>query len=293
MRLAQLPVKCYHRSSPITLDGLLSLLASSVTDSVVWVGENHDDRVAQQLERHVLEALYLQSVKDGRPLVLSLEFVDRAQQVALEAAYRSGDLEQVVPEAWLPLAQFAREHALRIVAANAPRQLSGRVARIGRDAFVQEMQAAATSVAAEREWCAPLPWPAPSAAYAEAFQQMMGVVMRPPVGDTAADERRQKLQRMLDAQTLWDATMAHSIASVLDADPQCRIMHVSGVFHVARRLGSVEMLEAYRPGTSSHVLCLYPGDVDEARLHDGDSVLFTGQGAVDDVEEVGARPQHA
>jgi uncharacterized iron-regulated protein len=55
--------------------------------------------------------------------------------------------------------------------------------------------------------------------------------------------------RSLEAQSLWDATMAYSIAEFLTKHPGKRVLHVNGSFHTAQRLGIVEHLMRYRPNT--------------------------------------------
>ena len=62
----------------------------------------------------------------------------------------------------------------------------------------------------------------------------------------------------LDSQVLWDATMAHSIATFLDERPDALVLHMVGGFHVARGTGTPEHLEAYRPGTPHMTVMLRP-----------------------------------
>ena len=50
---------------------------------------------------------------------------------------------------------------------------------------------------------------------------------------------------MLDAQSLWDATMADSIHKALDKVD--RVVHVTGYFHVQYKLGLVEHLARLVP----------------------------------------------
>ena len=63
---------------------------------------------------------------------------------------------------------------------------------------------------------------------------------------------------LLDAQSLWDATMAHSISEFLVQHPDALVLHMVGGFHVARGTGTPEHLEAYRPGTSRLIVMLRP-----------------------------------
>ena len=55
------------------------------------------------------------------------------------------------------------------------------------------------------------------------------------------DENR--LKRMLGAQSLWDATMAHSVTKALYRSNL--VVHVAGYFHVKQNLGIPEHLAHY------------------------------------------------
>ena len=52
------------------------------------------------------------------------------------------------------------------------------------------------------------------------------------------DENR--LKRMLGAQSLWDATMAHSVTKALYRSNL--VVHIAGYFHVKQNLGIPEHL---------------------------------------------------
>ena len=54
---------------------------------------------------------------------------------------------------------------------------------------------------------------------------------------------------MLDAQALWDATMAWSIADHMTRTPGAKVAHFVGGFHVESGTGTPEHLIQYRPGT--------------------------------------------
>jgi uncharacterized iron-regulated protein len=66
------------------------------------------------------------------------------------------------------------------------------------------------------------------------------------------------MQHRLQAQSLWDAGMAHAIATSLDRNPEGRVLHVSGSFHSEQHLGIPEHLARYRPGTSTLVVTMVP-----------------------------------
>ena len=59
---------------------------------------------------------------------------------------------------------------------------------------------------------------------------------------------------MLDAQALWDATMAWSIAELMTRKPGSKVAHMVGGFHVETGTGTPEHLAQYRPGTKMLVI---------------------------------------
>jgi heme-binding uptake protein ChaN (Tiki superfamily) len=84
----------------------------------------------------------------------------------------------------------------------------------------------------------------------------------------------------VEAQSLWDATMAWSIAEQLKRQPGALVVHVNGGFHSEERLGIPEHLVRYRPGTTFLVVTMvseksFPG-FDKAELAGrGDFVIVT------------------
>jgi uncharacterized iron-regulated protein len=65
---------------------------------------------------------------------------------------------------------------------------------------------------------------------------------------------------MLDAQSLWDATMAWSIAEHMTRRPGARVAHMVGGFHVETGTGIPEHLVQYRPGTRMLIISVQSVD---------------------------------
>jgi len=59
---------------------------------------------------------------------------------------------------------------------------------------------------------------------------------------------------MLDAQSLWDATMAWSIAEYMTRHPGAKVTHMVGGFHVESGTGIPEHLIQYRPDTKMLII---------------------------------------
>lgn len=75
-------------------------------------------------------------------------------------------------------------------------------------------------------------------------------------------EMTDKMERMLDAQSLWDATMAFSISESFQKQKVDFVAHVSGYFHVKQNLGILEHLKGYCGGQNvlSHTVVMLPED---------------------------------
>jgi uncharacterized iron-regulated protein len=69
----------------------------------------------------------------------------------------------------------------------------------------------------------------------------------PPKEETP-EEKAKRLENGFRAQSLWDWTMAESIADALDAR-NAPVVQVVGRFHSDFRGGLIEALEKMRPGT--------------------------------------------
>lgn len=231
--------------TPATMD---QLIAESKAASVTFLGETHDDPVAHHLEEQILR-------RSSEPnLTLSLEMFERDVQYVLDeylAGFISEDHLKKSGRAWKnyptdykPLIEFAKEKKMAVVAANAPRRYVNRVSRNGAaslDALGPEA----------KQFLPPLPYAKASPDYAAKFGKVMDEHK-----ENGAAPSPEASARGLEAQSLWDAGMAYSIADYLTRNPDKRVLHVNGSFHTAQRLGTVEHLLRYRPQTSVVVVTM-------------------------------------
>ncbi len=65
---------------------------------------------------------------------------------------------------------------------------------------------------------------------------------------------------MLDSQSLWDATMAWSVAEALKQHPGSLVIHVVGAFHVEHGTGIPEHLNRYFPGVRRVIVSVRPAE---------------------------------
>lgn len=233
--------------SPASLEGVLDVLDPV---DVVLVGEEHDDRLGHRVELALLQGAWARyGAGEERPVVLSMEMFERDVQVVVDE-YLEGLITEEhflassrpwrnYREAYRPLVEFARDHDLPLVAANAPRRYVNLASRRGRGSLGELSPEALATLA-------PLPYPEASATYRAQWDSVMG------------DAARHMSGSVLDGQALWDATMAYSIARALDARPGALVLHLAGGFHVESGTGIPEDLGRYRPGTRTVVVAIRP-----------------------------------
>jgi uncharacterized iron-regulated protein len=162
------------------------------------------------------------------------------------------------------LVEYAKQNKLAVIAANAPRRYVNMVSRNGRDSINNLSPEA-------KKWLAPLPFASPSAEYAKKFNSLMG-------GINGGDNH--SLTKILDSQTLWDATMAFSIAERLKNNKNSLIIHLNGSFHTENRLGAAEQLLTFSPKAKVLVITMRSEDdftkFDKTKHTDlGDFVILT------------------
>ncbi len=206
---------------------------------VVFLGENHDDATAHRLEAEIFQKAFERYGK-SRKVALSMEMFERDTQIIVDEYLKDLITEKKFLDDsrpwnnyqsdYRPLVEFAKSNKLSVIAANAPRRYVNMVSRNGRDSLNQLSPLAKT-------WLAPLPYAAPSADYAKKFNALMGSMK----SETAAPSK------ILEAQALWDATMAFSIADHLKKEKNALVVHVNGSFHTENRLGTAEQFLKLHP----------------------------------------------
>jgi uncharacterized iron-regulated protein len=266
------------KGNPSTLDAVVERMNSA---SVVFLGEHHDDPVAHHLQAILLKKAHEQSLCTARhpdvpprPLALALEMFERDVQDILDEYLAGLITEQhfkLSSRPWKnydkdyrPLVEYAREHKFAVLASNAPRRYVNRVSRLGAGSLKDIPDGA-------RRGLPPLPYGEASPAYTAKFMDLMKS-MRPPEKkekDPPKPPQKQTPKPMppkppsehnpargLEAQSLWDASMAFTIAEHLLRRPRAQVIHVNGSFHSEQRMGIPEHLLRYRPSTSVLVVTM-------------------------------------
>jgi uncharacterized iron-regulated protein len=287
---AQAPAAHYRaydaKGNAVTLQAIIDSLEHA---DVLFVGETHDDAVAHLLEAELLrraDETYGPASQRRRAVALSLEMFERDVQTVLDE-YLAGLITErhflLSSRPWRnyetdyrPLVEYAREHRLPVVAANAPARYVSRVSSQGADSLRALPQVAVKS------WLPPLPFPAASEGYAAKFNRFMeGAAPAPaPGASTTAQANPHGGLHLLEAQTLRDASMAYAISEYLKHGRDPLVVQVNGTFHSEERMGIPEHLARYRSKARAVVVTIVPADsfpnfdaATHARL--GDFVIIT------------------
>ena len=181
------------------------------------------------LANHLAELALLRALRERVPaLALSMEQFERDVQPVVDD-YLAGRIGEATlkhdgrawsnyDEAYRPLVEYARDHALPVIAANAPAALVRCVGQKGA-AFLQ-------TLAAEKRGWAAAEIRTEDGPYKRKFLGLMN-------GDAAHGGvlSGARAESSFAAQVTRDETMADSIANFLHARPGARVVHITGAFH--------------------------------------------------------------
>ncbi len=252
-----------HAQREITLQDLAEALGDA---DVVFFGEEHNDSVAHVVQYELLKAMDERYTR----VALSMEMFVSDDQLVLDE-YLAGLITErnLSKDAVLwnnykdyrPMVEYAKQHQLTVLAANAPSRYTNRVTREGLGSL-KTLDKAAKSL------LAPLPIDTLTGAYYEKFAGLMG-----------GHEGMGNL-RIYQSQNLWDATMAYRIGRLLKKRSVGKILHLNGRFHSDEQLGTIAHLSKYAPRASVANISCFPhehiGDPDWALFnHLGDFIILT------------------
>lgn len=230
----------------VSIDQLAQVLKGA---DVVFIGEYHGNHGSHWLQAQLQAALHKQHPKQ----VLSMEQFNRDKQSVLDQ-YLTGDIGEVAlikqGEAWpnykasyRPLVEFAKQHQLPVIAANAPADVVRCIGRQGRDYLAKLDKAARRQVAAQ-------PF-LNNAQYQTAFQAVMHGPAQPA---KSSDKAASALSNSYLAQLSRDNTMAESILQAHQRYPKHQIIHTNGAFHSDNHLGTVALLKQRNPSLTIKVV---------------------------------------
>lgn len=225
--------------------------ASAAAEAVI-VGEMHGQRVGQAFQA----ALFRDVLAASPTAAGALEFFERDEQAALddylsgvtdEAAFRRAArrTESNYTSGHAAMVEACKAAGRPVIAANASR----RYVRLARTEGFDRLR----ELGAEQKRLFAIPEFVPEGRYRSEFFKVMGAenLLDPsaetPLSDADA-KQRDNIDSMLRSQSVWDWTMAESVARAI-ATGSRPVLLIVGRFHVDHDGGLVQALRALRPGT--------------------------------------------
>lgn len=286
--------------------GFEELLLRCADADVIVIGELHDDPGGHAFQAAVVEEL----VAEWPGAALSMEMLERDEQPFVDD-YLDGiiDRDQFLrraPLGWSggeqwttwyqPMVDTTREADGVVVAANAPRRYVRQARREGYEVLevlpeprrsmfaIPEIESGGRYLERFRAFVAGRdPDEAPTdedddvaAADADDAEERDEAEIEAAAEEAAAFEER--VASVFRSQSLWDATMADSIARAW-RDGAPKVVHLVGQFHSDYDGGLVQQLRHLAPELRILVVSMQRGDADELREDDrdrADAVVYTG-----------------
>lgn len=225
---------------------------------VIYLGETHDQAADHQRQLAMIQALHQQQPQ----LTICLEMVQRPYQSALDR-YIAGTIDEATLrdrieyddrwgfdwELYAPIFRYAQAQQIPLIALNTPREITRKVSKQG-----------LTSLnLADRRFIPPLSAivvgpPAYTEMLAAVLQQNHGTPNQAPNPAPNPD----RLARFVQAQVLWDETMAERIAQQHRRFPDRPIIVLVGQGHLIYRYGIPQRVERRIPGIQQQVILLSP-----------------------------------
>jgi uncharacterized iron-regulated protein len=148
-----------------------------------------------------------------------------------------------------PMIEYAKENKLDVICANAAGRYSNLAGRKGQQALMDLPKLSHPNFA-------PLPYDTASGAY---YKKLIALTSHeaPATNDTAKKALPVMSMggfNLIMAQSLWDATMAYSIAEYLKSHQGKKVFQVNGRFHSDEGFAIVTQLLKYRPKTTYKVI---------------------------------------
>jgi len=258
---------------------LYDVAEDMVNYDVLFFGEEHNDSVTHYLEQKLFEMLFH---KFENRIALSMEMFDRDVQTVMDE-YLKGDIRErnfkKDARVWSnyrdyrPMVEFAKANALNLICANAASRYTNLAGRKG-------MQGLMALPKASRPFFAPLPFDTASGKYYEKLMALSGHSATPDTGAKKKPMMPVGGYNLIMGQSLWDATMAFSIASYLKQNKGHKVMQVNGRFHSDEGFAAVTQLKNYSPKLKTLIISAgsdeaFPLINWSAYTHLGDYIIIT------------------
>lgn len=268
-----------HKGVDVSPDEVAAALSDA---AIVLVGESHTSSESHRVQAAVIAALQ----RAGRKVTLGLEMFPADAPTAPFDRWLRGGLDEAAllrESGWYDywgypwgyyrdLFLLARQHRLPLRGVNAPRAVISLVGRRGLAGIggMERGQLAPTIDTTNEE-------------HKQLFVAYVGGGSSAPASSTGSGAGGhgsgmppETLQRMIDAQCSWDATMAFHAATLLkeNPDPKAVVVVLVGSGHVAYNLGIARQAKAYTDRRVATVMPIAtsPGKPQEIRASVADIV---------------------
>ncbi len=214
-----------------TLAPFAQIVEKLAAARVVYVGETHTSLADHLLQLRIIEALHRKNPK----IAIGMEMFPASSQAALDRYTLNGeevDIRTFLKESdyynvwrfdyryFRDILNFARKNSLPVIGLNLDRQITSEVFRTGgTDTLSQEVK---KSLPADRNLAMP--------GYGERLSFMHSVHMQGSHGSGA-------ISGFIQAQGLWDETMAENIAAFLTGHPEYQMVVLAGSQHTRKDSG--------------------------------------------------------
>ncbi len=260
-----------------------SMISAAAGADAVIIGENHGHPLGLALRAEVWTDVLARRDR----AVLSMEFFNRDEQARvddylrglvdengfLKATRRTSDA--IYPPGHRAMVQSAKTHNRPVIASNAPRTYV--------TAASKESYEKLRSLTDEQRRLFRIPDELPTGKYRTDYDAIMSDPAMASHGGPKKEETPEQLKKRLDsgfrAQSLWDWTMAESIARGIERDGT-PVVHVVGRFHSDFSGGLVQALGKLKPGTKVVIISVVDASSETLRSEDrerGDFVVYVGK----------------
>ncbi len=195
---------------------------------IVYIGESHTNPQHHEIQMRIISTLH----HLYGDIFIGIEMFDRSKQDILDRWIKNELSEQDLIKEWLkdwqhdyklykPTLNFAREHALRLVALNAPSNVVKKIAREGLETLTQEEREQIASIDTSNET---------HKQYIRKYYE------------THKESDIRDFDTFYQAQCAWEDTMAETIASYITSLQQenKKMVVLVGNAHIAYTLGVPE-----------------------------------------------------
>ncbi len=232
-----------------------TLVAAASEADVVLIGENH----GHPLGLAAAAALWEDMLPRCPRAALAMEFIERDEQSRLddyltgitdEATFRkrTNRVEGNYPRGHAQMIDAAKAAGRPVVAANAPRPY----VRIARTSGYDKL--ASLTPEQKRLFRIPDELPARGTRYRDDFDKIMtedpGQSPAPMPDPAAEAQRRATLDATFRSQSMWDWTMAESVAGAFDKN-NAPVLLIVGRFHIDFEGGLAQALKKLHPGSKT------------------------------------------